>query len=454
MEESWREQSARAEIAERACVEAERALGLESPKAFIFGDGQPLCGEQSMSGSRYRIDFSADTGVIHGLYDLALDCPLMVESDGVGVFSYRYDRYGADDLTEYLRAYGRRFSAWGVEDNGRIGYPECAHTVRTPAFLGCRLCGRTLRMDYAAGEGERIGDAAGISLYITVPDDDSPVRVRIELHDMIATPYVESGALCMPLPEARRYLVNKMGNVLDPGKDIVPGANHAFYAIEHFIAAETDWAAVAVVSHDCPLVSIGENGVYTYHRNYEDRASEFRYCLFNNMWGTNIPQWIEGEMTFEFDVFSAAKGEMDSIYARAAAFAENPDSLCEIAGPFKLSPGLRIAQLRPMEGGWLLCVQNLSAQPNDAAISREGWRFEETDLLGRPMGVTPQDDSARIILQPYAMCAFMGQSNNIIKFSERSRASRAGCILFIYLEMGKYGDGRIKVRIALQAPYR
>ena len=409
MEESWREQTARAEAAADACAQAEQALGLEPPRAFAFHGGTALHGEQTLAAGRYRLDFSADTGVIHGLYDVARGCPLLVERDGTGVFSYRYDRYGADDLTEYLRAYARRFPAWGVEDNGRIDYPECAHAVRTPAFRACQLSGRTLKLDYAAGEGDRFGDAAEISIYVTLPEGDAPVRVRVELRGKRATPYVESAGLCMPLPPVRRYLVNKPGNVLDPCEDIAPGANHAFYALEHFIAAETEAAAVAVVSHDCPLVSIGENGVYAYRREYEEHAPELRFCLFNNMWGTNFPQWIEGDMAFEFDVFSTSPGEADAIYARAASLAENPDGLGKVESPFAMSAGLRVAQLRPAEDGWLLCVQNLSAQPNPARISREGWRFAEANLLGQPLGERTCDGAVEATFAPYELRAFLAR---------------------------------------------
>ena len=410
MEESWREQTERVAAAERAVSQAERALGLRAPRAFDEGgEGRPLRGEQSLAGGRYRLDFSADTGVVHGLYDVRSGRPLLVERDGAGVFSYRYDRYGADEQTEYLRAYARRFSGWGVEDNGRIGYPECAHATRRPAFLGCRLSGRTVRLDYAAAEGDRIGDAAEVSVWITVPEDDSPVRARVELRGKRATPYVESGAFSLPLPEARRYFVNKLGSVLDPEADIAPGANHAFYALEHFVAAQTETDVVAVVSHDCPLVSIGENGVYAYRKSPAARAPELRFCLFNNMWGTNFPQWIEGDMAFEFDVFSVAPSEAGSIYARAAALAEDPDGLGGVECPFALSEGLRFDALRPQDGGWLLCVQNLEAKPNAGRVCRDGWRFEETDLLGRPAGGASGDGAAETVFAPYALRAFLAR---------------------------------------------
>ena len=209
-----------------------------------------------------------------------------------------------------------------------------------------------MRFEYAAAEGERFGDAGVVVLYVTVPEDDSPVRVRVELRGKRATPYVESGALSLPLPAAKRYWINKCGGVIDPAADIAPGANHAFYALEHFAAAEVEGAVVAVVSHDCPLVSLGENGVYAYRREYAPHAPEMRFCLFNNMWGTNFPQWIEGDMAFEFDVFSETPGAIAEIYARA----------CEAGGEPRWRTG----------GGAALCAQRRPARRVRAPRGRRG----------------------------------------------------------------------------------
>lgn len=405
MEASWREQAQRAETAERACADAERALGLAPPRTFTFDGGAPLHGEQVLAGARYRLEFSADTGAVHRLVDAVRGATLLEARGEAGVFAYRYDRYGADDMTEYLRAYARRFPAWGVEDNGRINYPECAHAVRRPAFRGCARSGRTLRFEYVAAEGERFGDAGVVVLYVTVPEDDSPVRVRVELRGKRATPYVESGALSLPLPAAKRYWINKCGGVIDPAADIAPGANHAFYALEHFAAAEVEGAAVAVVSHDCPLVSLGENGVYAYRREYAPHAPEMRFCLFNNMWGTNFPQWIEGDMAFEFDVFSETPGAIAEIYARACELAENPDGGQAVELPFALSAGLRAVSVRLEGGAVRLCLQSCAAERIEARIARAGWRFEEVDLLGRKLGGTWSGE-VRTAFAPYELRAF------------------------------------------------
>lgn len=103
-----------------------------------------------------------------------------------------------------------------------------------------------------------------------MPEGDDPVRVRLELKNKKATPYVESGALCMHLAaQEPKYFINKTGSVLNPETDIEDGANHAFYALEYFATAQDENALVGVVSHDSPLVSLGENGVYAFRKKYE-----------------------------------------------------------------------------------------------------------------------------------------------------------------------------------------
>ena len=52
-------------------------------------------------------------------------------------------------------------------------------------------------------------------------------------------------------------------------------------------------------SEDSPLVSIGEDGCYQCNSEV-NKSSEVWFNLFNNMWGTNFPQWNEGDFTFNY----------------------------------------------------------------------------------------------------------------------------------------------------------
>ena len=113
-------------------------------------------------------------------------------------------------------------------------------------------------------------------------------------------------------------------------------------------------------------------------------------------------------MAFEFDVFSTSPGEADAI-TRARLRSRKPGRPGQVESPFAMSAGLRVAQLRPAEDGCVLCIQNLSAQPNHARISREGWRFAEANLLGQPLGEKACDGAVEATFAPYELRAFLAR---------------------------------------------
>lgn len=386
VEASWQEQRDRATAASACCDRAEALLGLLPQTEPEGAQGTLRKGLCSLTSPRYRLDYNADTGEILRLYDGVLDATLLEGAGENGVFAYRYDRYAAWEMTEYLRAYAYRFSDWGIADNGRIEYPECAHVTRRPVFERCEANGRQATFHYRAQEGERFGDAERIVLTVTLPQDaQGAVRVSVTLTGKRATPYVESGAISFPAAgSAKAVYINKAGQVLRPETDIAADANHAFYAVEDVAAMETERGVVAVMPVDTPLVSLGENGVYGFRRAYEPHAPGIRCCLFNNMWGTNFPQWIEGDMTFAFDVLGLPAEDAARLYGRAEAVL---DEEAGIVSPFAMEEPLRICGARPCGADMLLHVQNLSGNSCGEPPQTEGWTLVPADLYGEPLSM-------------------------------------------------------------------
>lgn len=407
MEDSWQEQRAHAVTATACCDRAEQLLGLKALPALPAVPKQPVHSELcSLFSPRYRLDYNAATGDILCLYDRVLNAPLLQSTEEAGVFAYRYDRYGIDEMTEYLRAYAYRFSDWGLADNGRLEYPECSHATRHPQFVRCEAGEGQVTFYYQAAPGDRFGDAAQLSLTVALPQTaDGTVQVTLKLKGKRATPYVESGVLSFPVAgKAQAIYINKTGQVLRPETEIAANANHVFYALEDVAAIQTDACIVSVIPKDTPLVSLGENGVYGFRRSYEAHVPELRCCLFNNMWGTNFPQWIEGDFTFTFDVFALPVTEASRLYVEAERHA---DTEAGIAGPFRADEPLRICGAKPCGTGTLLHVQNLSGEPCTAALSAEdGWQLFSSDLYGL---VQSQENQAGkpVHYAPYALQSFL-----------------------------------------------
>lgn len=321
MEASWKEQADRAVRAQEACRRFRQLLD---------GSGQPAasradtCGESQLwqSGDgvvesrNYRLKFAPDTGEILSLEDKRTDRVLLAARKGMPAVYYRYDRYGVEDMTRYLRKMARRFSDWGIRDNGKDNYPECDHKIAVPTLDHWEIRDDRLLLVYGNERDEdTYGNARQVTLVFRL--GDAQVELEVLLTDKGASPYTESGSLVLNLPmDHPVYGINKNGYVLDPRTDIADWGNHALYCLENFVTAGDDTGneqerKVCVMTADAPLVALGETGIYRFRKKYKAKEPALYFNLFNNMWGTNFPQWIEGDFSFRFLIFDAAgqKGE-------------------------------------------------------------------------------------------------------------------------------------------------
>lgn len=436
MERSWDEQRVRACTADeqsRAALAAActgDALSALNPNGSAFTgwmpapEGENICGEprvyaenlpalsasplpahtpaaplrlngDTLENHRYLLKIDLQRGKITELFDKKLGRALLRERHGVGVFDYRYDRYGADDLTEYLRTYAYRFSDWGVRDNGRDSYPECGHTICTPHFESLSIDGATVSLHYRGTGHEALGDADRVTVSVSLPPKGDELFVRVHLDGKAETPFVESGSLALPMAEERpRWRMNKNGDLIDPATDIVDRANHALYCVEAFACAEGEQGGLCCISHDAPLCAIGETGIYAYRPRYEEHEPILYWNLFNNMWGTNFPQWLGGDFTYDFTLFGYPDTCGGAVYDRALTLTRGAFALplAEKHSRLTLPEGVQVVQyLAQADGSRVLTLRDTALTPRTATLSAPGRALAPIDLRGTPAGEETRD---------------------------------------------------------------
>jgi len=345
---------------------------------------------------RYRLEFDPQTGKIVRLTDKQNNCVLLEEQAGIGVFSYQYTRHGIQKMTEFLRSYGYRYSTWGIQDYGREAYPECEDVSDTPAFCETAVSGDTISFIYAGGNSaEKYGNAKEIRLNITLPPVGEELFVEFELIGKQATAYLESGSICMPLPKGEReYYMNKNGSVLNPKTDIAEQANHVYYAIEEFTASDDGRHGVCIMPKDTPLVSIGEDGMYLYRKSYEEREGILFFNTFNNMWGTNFPQWQSGDYRYRFVIWGYRAEERKHLYMRSLQLAEGvltvPERVC--VSDVQLPESLQLLNIVKAKEDVIYVTRDLTGETNTECVQADGYLIEEVDWFGRVLGEGQKDE--------------------------------------------------------------
>ncbi|WP_455581889.1 glycoside hydrolase family 38 N-terminal domain-containing protein [Dysosmobacter sp.] len=369
--------------------------------------------KSALENHRYRLTLDKERGVITELYDKVLDRALARERDGVGVFSYQYDVYGIGEMTEYLRAYAYRFFDWGIRDNGKDNYPEVPHQRFFPQLSKYTQNGCTLTLHYTSSASGRYGDAARIRVLISLPPEGDELFVRIEMDAKEETPFVESGSLCLPMAaEAPRFLFNKNGDLIDPSKDIAAGAGHALYCLESFACAESGHAGICIISRDAPLCAIGETGIYSFRQSYEAHSPILCFNLFNNMWGTNFPQWIGGDLCWDFTLFGYSGCCDGRIMTRALALDRGARYLPidPVTPELHLPEHMQLLSLKPLENGWQLILRDTGLQPRKAVLHAPRREITPTNLQGHAVG-------ARV----WERCSFSAAAMGIYAFTLSQR---------------------------------
>nr|AIA19246.1 Glycosyl hydrolases family 38 N-terminal domain protein [uncultured bacterium] len=223
---------------------------------------------------------------------------------------YRHDLYSAVDIAEFLRAYGTLFHDWFIGDFGKPGYPEGVPHVTSYArnftmwrvheegFDSLLLTGGTLQ---AEGPGAGLVPGQTISIKITLVMNWVELEYKVE--NKQATPLTESIVVPFPMNiQKATFRLGQVGSSIDPARDIAEGANRELWCVDRWMDVSDDRIGLAVMPRDVPLVSIGNTGIYKFEPDRVPKEPVVYAHLANTQWGTNFPQWLEGDFTFGIDL--------------------------------------------------------------------------------------------------------------------------------------------------------
>lgn len=93
---------------------------------------------------------------------------------------------------------------------------------------------------------------------------------------------------------------------VDPARDLLQGANVAWFTVQHWVRVATAGLSVAVVPVDSPLVTLGDIVRGTWPEKFEPKTSTIFSYAMNNYWHTNFRRVQSGDYTFRYAVTSGS----------------------------------------------------------------------------------------------------------------------------------------------------
>ena len=93
--------------------------------------------------------------------------------------------------------------------------------------------------------------------------------------------------------------------VVDPAKDMYPGAGHEWFSVQHWVSAQQNGVSATVMPLDVPLVTLGDINRGAWPTQFGERTGTIFSYVMNNYWFTNYRAGQGGHFRFRYVVTSA-----------------------------------------------------------------------------------------------------------------------------------------------------
>lgn len=241
-----------------------------------------------------------------------------------------YQSYGEADYQKYRSHYVRHTgqSEWWVDK--AFGKPGLANVRPGP-----------MRAFVPMVVGERSfleGDSEGVEVEVVFQADNEDFRENLPRQLTISYVYspltrgIEttvrwSGKKATRLPEAlwcnfsapsasAVLELKKLGSWMSPHDVVANGARRTHSVDDMVRWTDEAGESLTVTSLDAPLVTFERPRLLQQEPFELPVGSSANFCLFNNLWGTNYPLWVEGASVFRFWIASDVREEVRPNYGR------------------------------------------------------------------------------------------------------------------------------------------
>lgn len=211
---------------------------------------------------------------------------------------YEYRIFGANSVHGFAKRYLTRLVDWSISDFGKLWYPEITDKRYLANITEVKKENNAYTIEFFTNQAsyEEFGNFKRYKLKLCKTNGN--IKISFNGFEKSAINLVEAGNFVIDFEEkGKSFLVEQIGQVVNVNNDIIKNGNQILWAMDNY--AEID--GIQLYSNSAPLVSFGKNAICRFNGGKQQKYdAKFVINCFNNHWGTNFPQWIEGNFSFNF----------------------------------------------------------------------------------------------------------------------------------------------------------
>ena len=316
VEASWREQREYIDSAIDALPTDRRAearasihaLRSHKPRRSGWTESDP---REVIEGEFFSLRLDPTTGSVVSLVESKSGREWSDCREGLGALSYQ--TFSVEDYDRFYRQYvinKRANNLWAPSDYGKPGVeaaePESRLWRPSLRWLGRRVDENAHRalveLDFPQEAVERYGAPASAFVLVTLSLWTPAVGFDLQWFDKAATRLPEAlwftFAFSGTTPGGWR--LQKLGQFIC-ALEVVANGNRKLHAILDEARYDDGKITIELRTLDTPLVAPGERSLLDFN-NRQPRSGALHFNLYNNLWGTNFPQWYDENARFRFSL--------------------------------------------------------------------------------------------------------------------------------------------------------
>lgn len=283
-------------------------LSGDCPKSIIDEAGSIL------ENDYFKVKINNKNGALLSVWDKKQQKEMVDNKSEYGFGEYIHEKFGQEEIDCYNTNYVKPgHHGWADQEMGRpenpdlkyemvkgklvkIKYQQTAHSVSATAFCQTK-------------DGDKY-------LLTYTLDDNSPyLEICWGIQNKPAEPQPEAGWLAFPFNVSDpSFRLGRTGGVVNPATDFVKNTNHDYFFLNTGLAVIDNLEeGYGLNTPNAPAVSLDRPGLFHFSKEFVPQRPNVFVNLFNNQWGTNFTEWIEGGFSAKVYVWSVDK------YANEAA---------------------------------------------------------------------------------------------------------------------------------------
>ncbi|MCX6873293.1 MAG: hypothetical protein NTW21_05715 [Verrucomicrobia bacterium] len=270
-------------------------------KTFPSGLSNDLekSGGTALENEFFKVTLDAARGTIASLVDKRSGREWVDGAAAQGLGQYLNERFDKSQTDGYCRDYQQ--GRWGDTLHPGMHKPGLPGNVPYRAASptnGSLTITRDKLMETALMNlpGDAANHLRGAALRITLHRGQPYVDLELTIKDKAKDNWPEADWLCLPFKMTDpQFRVGRNLGIMDPVRDILPGANRHLYAVGTGVTlTDADGSGIAVCPLDHPLISLDTPGMWKFSLDFIPKKPVVYLNLYNNQWNTNYRYWYPG----------------------------------------------------------------------------------------------------------------------------------------------------------------